>query len=399
MEFFNKLTVSYVLDCIVLCAFAIIGGVFSIVPPSKRVFSLTDSSISFPYGPDTVSILTVFLAAIVAPAFIVAVICLVFVTRPASDGAPVSKQLLWRRKLWELFTGLLGLAFATVLSFFLTQSMKNLFGKPRPDFLERCNPDVNSLPQYTVGGFSSELLEGTSVHVSWGICNSKDGGGVGISEFNDGFRSFPSGHCTIAFAGLVYLSLFLASKFSVTIPFLAPAPFQEPTPHSNPSRTECTTASLPQPPRTSPRSQSAAPPIHLFVIVFIPIGAAIYIASTRYTDYKHHGFDVLFSSIEGAVCAWFSFRWYHMPIRRGAGWAWGPRSNDRAFGIRIGTGTYHVSKSTAAAHKGKAAVDVERDAQQGPRRNTDEIELATIGTADSSEGRSSRRHILGNRQS
>lgn len=111
----------------------------------------------------------------------------------------MSKQLLWRRKLWELFTGLLGLAFATVLSFFLTQSMKNLFGKPRPDFLERCNPDVNSLPQYTVGGFSSELLEGTSVHVSWGICNSKDGGGVGISEFNDEFRSFPSGHCTSGF--------------------------------------------------------------------------------------------------------------------------------------------------------------------------------------------------------
>ncbi|GME25797.1 hypothetical protein GTA08_BOTSDO12361 [Neofusicoccum parvum] len=398
MEFCNKLTVSYVLDVIVLCAFAIIGGVFSIIPPSRRAFSLTDTSISFPYGPDTVSILTVFLAAIVAPAIIIAVICVVFVTRPPSDGIPVSKQMRWRRKLWELFTGLLGLAFATVLSFFLTQSMKNLFGKPRPDFLDRCNPDVNSMPQYTVGGFSSELLEGTSVHVSWGICKSKDGGGVGISEFNDGFRSFPSGHCNIAFAGLVYLSLFLATKFSVTIPFLAPAPFQEQTPHFNPSNIETTTAPLPQAAKTNPRSQSAAPPIHLFVIVFIPIGAAIYIASTRYTDYKHHGFDVLFSSIMGILSAWFCFRWYHMPIRRGAGWAWGPRSNDRAFGIGIGTGTYHVSKSNAASYRGKAATDPERDAQRGPR-TTDEIELATIGTVNSSEGHSSRRHILGNRQS
>ena len=31
---------------------------------------------------------------------------------------------------------------------------------------------------------------------------------------------------------------------------------------------------------------------------------------------------------------------YHLPIQRGAGWAWGPRSARRAWGIRVGTGSY-----------------------------------------------------------
>jgi hypothetical protein len=88
------------------------------------------------------------------------------------------------------------------------------------------------------------------------------------------------------------------------------------------------------------RATSAAPPLYLLVFVFAPVIAAAYIASTRFTDYKHHGFDILFGAIEGALCAWFGFRMYHLPVRQGAGWAWGPRSARRAFGIRIGTGSY-----------------------------------------------------------
>jgi hypothetical protein len=48
----------------------------------------------------------------------------------------------------------------------------------------------------------------------------------------------------------------------------------------------------------------------------------------------------LFGSLIGITCAWFSFRFYHLPITRGAGWAWGPRSYDRAWGIGVGRGSY-----------------------------------------------------------
>lgn len=88
------------------------------------------------------------------------------------------------------------------------------------------------------------------------------------------------------------------------------------------------------------RNNAAAPPLYLLVIVLIPIGAAIYIASTRFTDNRHAGFDVIFGSLEGLLCAWFAFRWFHPPIRNSAGWAWGSRHPATAFGINFGTGNY-----------------------------------------------------------
>ena len=88
------------------------------------------------------------------------------------------------------------------------------------------------------------------------------------------------------------------------------------------------------------RNQAAAPPTYLLVIAFIPIGAAIYISSTRYSDFRHHGFDIIFGSLMGFALAWFTFRWYHLPIRQGAVWSWGARSRDRAFAVPVGVHGY-----------------------------------------------------------
>ena len=73
------------------------------------------------------------------------------------------------------------------MSFFFTQGMKNLFGKPRPDLLSRCNPDYQNQAQYAVGGLS-QVLEGVNL-VSSTICRQPDKG-----KLDDGFSSFPSGH-------------------------------------------------------------------------------------------------------------------------------------------------------------------------------------------------------------
>ena len=42
----------------------------------------------------------------------------------------------------------------------------------------------------------------------------------------------------------------------------------------------------------------------------------------------------------GFLLAWGSFRLYHAPIRRGAGWSWGPRKVQKAWGIGIGVQGY-----------------------------------------------------------
>lgn len=149
----------------------------------------------------------------------------------------------------------------------------------------------------------------------------------------------------------MYLSLFLATKFAVTIPWLSSSSASSHHPHhhqqqpalprKDSAKPSPSLADAPPPLVTTPdRRSAAAPPLYLLVVVFVPVGVAIFIASSRYTDFKHAGFDILTSSLFGVACAWFGFRWYHLPVRRGAGWSWGPRYHLRAFGIGVGVSGY-----------------------------------------------------------
>ena len=88
------------------------------------------------------------------------------------------------------------------------------------------------------------------------------------------------------------------------------------------------------------RNQAAGPPVYLLVIAVLPFFASIYIASTRYSDFRHHGFDIMFGYLIGTVSSVFAFRYYHLPINQGAGWSWGPRSRDRSFWAGVGVGNY-----------------------------------------------------------
>jgi membrane-associated phospholipid phosphatase len=235
--------------------------------------------------------------------------------------------------------------------------MKLIFGKPRPDLLSRCNPDLTRIREFTINRVG-ETFNQNWVLVTSGICQNPDRSRGG--ELMDGFKSFPSGHASFSWAGLLYLSLFLASKFAIAIPFLPPRPYS-----SNPAHTSATAPSNIKKQATlsfhkqdstlfshsTPtnfaeeyivpmRYQNAAPPVYTLILVLVPIGAAIYIAATRFTDFRHFGFDLLFGSFIGITTSWCSFRFYHLPITRGAGWAWGPRSYQRAFGIGVGMGSY-----------------------------------------------------------
>ncbi|KAL8688010.1 MAG: hypothetical protein Q9218_005973 [Villophora microphyllina] len=339
-------------------ATAALGAGLWKVTPNHRPFTLTDPTISFPYVEhEKVSTTTLFLVSLVAPAIIIFLVALIFTPGHAvAPGTP--KSLIWRRKLWEWHTGWLGLGLSLALAFFFTQGMKNMFGKPRPDLLSRCDPDFENQAKYQLGGFPT-VLNGMFL-VSSTICRQKDKG-----ILNDGFSSFPSGHCSYSFAGLLYLSLFLASKLRFTIPYLLPfthtasnnayTGFSSTTipttaaskPHSNTSSPPSTSYTNPrQLSVTTPlRDQSAAPPLYLFPIPLIPFCAAIYIASTRFSDFRHHGFDILFGSLMGSVIAIFTFRLYHLPINRGGGWAWGARGPRTAFWTGIGTGGYVVEET------------------------------------------------------
>lgn len=157
-------------------------------------------------------------------------------------------------------------------------------------------------------------------------------------------------HCPVSWAGMFYLTLFLCSKFSITIPYLLPYTYtfstQDPkgTDEALPDRdfditkpdAFASNESAPVP----PRKQAAAPPTYLFILPLTFISIPAYVASTRFSDFRHHGFDIIFGSLMGTIISYISFRMYHLPIRRGAGWSWGPRSVSKAWGIGVGTQGY-----------------------------------------------------------
>ncbi|KAI9732452.1 MAG: hypothetical protein M1835_003500, partial [Candelina submexicana] len=337
----KRLVFSYILDWIVILAGIAVGAGWSGITPNKRPFSLVDSSISFPYvTKEKISSGLLFVLCVVLPGIIIPVVTLLLVPGPTiPKNTP--KSLIWRRKIWEWNTGWMGLGLSLAAALLLTDGMKNLFGKPRPDMLSRCQPDVANVQNYAVSAYKV----GNAYLVSAAICKNTDTG-----MLNDGFKSFPSGHAAYSWTTLTYLTLFLCSKFAITIPFLAPRPFTHettspltwPTSKDRSSKTSSpVTSPSPSPPATPElRNQAAAPPVYLLVLAFIPLALAIYISSTRYSDFRHHGFDILFAAAMGFVIGWFSFRWYHLPIRQGAGWAWGARSKGRAFGVGVGVGSY-----------------------------------------------------------
>lgn len=300
----------------------------------------------------------------------------------------------------------MGLGLSLALAFFFTQGMKNLFGKPRPDLLSRCQPDYENQAKYQLGGFPT-VLNGVFL-VSATICQQKDKG-----ILNDGFSSFPSGHSscmspsspscystwwpmltlisTDSFAGLLYLSLFLASKFQVTVPYLLPFSY-------NPNNTSysaftskafsknsspSSVSPMNPPPFTPLRRQSAAPPLYLLPLPLIPLCTAIYICSTRFSDFRHHGFDILFGALMGIVFAVFTFRLYHLPITRGGGWSWGPRSMERAFGAGVGLGGY-VMRDTAALQTKRGDEEVGEEWSKRSDRQETSGDSYGNGTAEAS---------------
>ncbi|PYI35164.1 PAP2-domain-containing protein [Aspergillus indologenus CBS 114.80] len=333
VHFSKRLVVSYILDWILIIGIALIGFGFGRVSPSQRPFSLTDPSISFPHRDhDTVSVSVVAVVALIVPAVIIVLGALVLIPlSPAMtnhETTIVARAKLWRYKIWEWNAGWLGLGIALAGAYMATEGLKDLFGKPRPDMLARCDPDLSKINTFAVSGLGSRL-DGAPTLVTWEICRNQ------ARELAvDGFSSFPSGHSSFAFGGLTYLTLWLCAKLSIGFPYLAHSPLSQ---------------ELQRQERSTIRKQGAAPPVYLLIIVFVPIAVAFFIAASRWFDYRHHGFDIIFGSVMGIVFAWIGFRLYQLPVMRGAGWSWGARDSSHAFFRSVGLPSHVGADNWATA--------------------------------------------------
>lgn len=103
-----------------------------------------------------------------------------------------------RREAHIVHVSVLGLLATLLITSFVTDIIKNAVGRPRPDLISRCSPKKGT-PDHTLIEFSE--------------CSPSD-----KNVLHEGFRSFPSGHSSYAFAGLGYLSLYVYMAYVPRVP-------------------------------------------------------------------------------------------------------------------------------------------------------------------------------------
>ncbi|KZF26075.1 PAP2-domain-containing protein [Xylona heveae TC161] len=264
----KKVIISYILDYVIIIVFAIAFNILDAVEPYHQHFSLRNYTLQYPYAVhERVPVPLVVLVAIVCPIVIIAIITLVIdglfshdkSIAPSNNGKRfLGGKYRFKDRLWEFNCGVLGLLLSEAAAFTITGALKNATGKPRPDLIDRCKPNVQTDPQPF--GLSNIT-----------ICTQTD-----HAILKDGFRSFPSGHSSSAFAGLFFLSLYLAGKL-----------------HVLDNRGE----------------------VWKTLIVLIPTLGAALIADSRIMDARHHPFDVITGSLIGIVVAWCAYRQYFPPLK------------------------------------------------------------------------------------
>lgn len=210
------------------------------VEPFHRMFKLDDAAIQYPHA----LIERVSAGMNVIYAGVVPLACLIF------------WAAIFRPGLHKAHVTILGFLISVILTSLITDIVKNAVGRPRPDLIARCKPE-----------------RGTAEHslVTFSVCTETD-----HHTLHDGWRSFPSGHSSFAFAGLGYLALLLGGQMHVFRP-----------------RTDLTRV----------------------LIAFAPLLGAALIAMSRMADYRHDVYDVTCGSILGISVAYFSYRRYFRNLR------------------------------------------------------------------------------------
>ncbi|KAI0064655.1 acid phosphatase/Vanadium-dependent haloperoxidase [Artomyces pyxidatus] len=233
-----RLVFSYAPDWALTIIFTAISYALNEVTGFKRQFSVSDTSLLHPFAVhERVPDWALYIIAVVAPFSIQLFVNYISV-----------------RSWWDLHNSTLGLALGLSLAGMVTQFTKITVGRPRPDLISRCHPAPGTVdPPF---GLSSVA-----------ICTSFD-------LLEDGFRSFPSGHSSLSFAGLGFLAFYLAGKMHL---------FDR-------------------------RGQAKS------WIAITPLCGAALVAISRTMDYRHHWQDVVVGSLLGLTLSYFSYLQYFPPL-------------------------------------------------------------------------------------
>ncbi|KZT07287.1 lipid phosphate phosphatase 1 [Laetiporus sulphureus 93-53] len=275
---------SYVVDWSIASIAWIVAWILSGLPPFEREFSRSDPVIDHKHRSSQISGELNWSIALFVPL------------------AVVMATSLYRRSAVDLHHGCLALLAGRGFSEVITEFLKNRVGRLRPDFLHRCkwDKDVKSC----AGDLETVL---------------------------DGRRSFPSGHSSTAFSGMMFLSLFIAGMTGAW----------------------CITH--PAPARSFVASRLAR-----FILSLLPLVFASWVAISRLEDNKHHKEDVIVGSLIGSACAIVCYLTYWpSPFTHG----------------RNPSASVSASASRSAAHAPRL-VYVDHDRDSARQQNGYDYELA-----------------------
>ncbi|KAJ3158826.1 hypothetical protein HDU86_002513 [Geranomyces michiganensis] len=205
------------------------AGALEFVQPFERVAFGVNWQIAYPMSTQTVP--TWMLAAIAVGAPVVAIFLV---------------SLVLKRSVFDCHQSFLGLCVALSFTLLFTQIVKVSTGGLRPDFLDRCQPI------YKEGDVLLRVVSCTG----------------NANDIKEGRKSFFSGHSSIGWAGLGFLSLYLSRHLNFYVKPLAPK----------------------------------------YAVTIIPIIAALLISISRVDNFWHHWQDVVVGGIVGAIVAVLSYR-------------------------------------------------------------------------------------------
>ncbi|KAL0477531.1 PA-phosphatase related-family protein [Acrasis kona] len=181
---------AYILEWITAFALFGLGLVMYSAPYPDRWFRLSDASLSYPALPSILPDWSIFVINIACPLALVAIIWLAVV-----------------RNGHDLHHAVLGLAASLSFAFFFSTFLWVVVGGLRPDFLERCNPNmniVNSLKTQRTKAYSSDVYFRQSE-----ICQSYFNN---VWSFGTYSPAFPSATASSAMAGWFFAMLYIGGK-------------------------------------------------------------------------------------------------------------------------------------------------------------------------------------------
>ncbi|KAF8159483.1 lipid phosphate phosphatase 1 [Crassisporium funariophilum] len=247
MEWFDR---SYMTDWMVVLVIWLLSGMVSASPVFERDFSPSDPEINHPHKKNQVGSVLNHSIALFVPLLIVALVGGIqrslLVVHHGAIGVCAARGLA--RLVTEVLKHSVG-----QISVFLLHLLHSLTsrhtGRLRPDFLARCKWDA--IAEECMGKKQNIL---------------------------DGRKSFPSGHSSTAFSGMVFLSLWIAGQ------------------------TAAWCFSIPKTPRSLRASRMLT-----FLLTLLPLFWATHVAVSRLQDYRHHKEDVIVGSFIGIISAVLSY--------------------------------------------------------------------------------------------